>query len=75
MPDTGCLLLALLGLMMGSLLFLQPSALLKVSTRMNRTVTVLDKWLIKHRYVMGVLAFAAGYAFFKLALLLPSLRS
>jgi hypothetical protein len=74
MPDTGFLFLSLLSVGVGACLFLAPGALAKASDRLNRSIGKLDDALIRHRYVVGVLAFVAGYAFFKLALLLPSLR-
>ena len=74
MPDTGFLFLSLVNVLLGALLFLAPNALAQVSRWLNRTLGDLDQNLIRHRYVMGLLAFVAGYAFFKLALLLPLLR-
>ena len=75
MPDSGCLFLSIASLLVGVLLFLNPRALAGLSAWLNRTMTILDKSIIRHRYVVGLLAFGASYAFFKLALLLPSLRS
>ena len=74
MPDTGFVFLSVLSIVVGSCLFLVPGALLKMSEQLNRTLGRLDDRLIRHRYVMGILAFVAGYAFFKIAVLLPSLR-
>ncbi len=75
MPDTGFLVLSLGAVVLGTLLFLYPNALLKVSNLLNRTMVMLDKELMRYRYVVGLLAFAASYAFFKIALTLPLLRS
>ena len=72
MPDSGMLALSLLSLLIGSALVLSPKALLSLSRRLNTTLLTLDEWLIRHRYVMALVAFAACYAFFKLALLLPN---
>lgn len=74
MPDSGFLALSLLSVVVGVMLFLAPKAIMKFSGLLNRTMTVLDDQLIHHRYVMGVLAFVASYAFFKIALMLPALR-
>ena len=74
MPDSGFLVLSLLSIVLGTALFLSPQALLKASSLVNRTLVVLDEQLMRHRYVMGVLAFVASYAFFKIALMLPALR-
>lgn len=69
MPDTGCLLLSLLSVVVGGMFILVPDALLKLSGALNRTPATLDRWLIRHRYLAGLLAFGASYAFFRLALL------
>jgi len=47
--------------------------LLTLSERLNVSLVTLDRWLIRHRYIMGIAAFGASYAFFSLALQLPSL--
>ena len=74
MPDTGFLLLSLIGLSAGSLLILFPRGVLRLSERLNRAIKVLDEPLMRYRYIVGLLAFAASYAFFRIALLLPDLR-
>ena len=73
MPDTGFLFLSLMSVLVGAMLFLAPSVMLKMSHRLNQTLMVLDQSMLRHRYVVGALAFVAAYAFFKIALLLPSL--
>jgi len=74
MPDSGFLFLSFVSLWVGAALFLAPKALAKLSSTLNRTLTVLDDRLIRNRYVVGLLAFAASYAFFKIAMTLPALR-
>ena len=74
MPDSGFLVLSLLSIIVGVMLFLMPKAIVKFSGLLNRTMAVVDEQLIRHRYVMGGLAFVASYAFFKIALMLPALR-
>lgn len=74
MPDTGCLFLSLTGLVVGSLVVLHPKGVLRLSGALNRTLAVVDDRVVRYRYVIGVLAFVASFAFFKLALMLPSLR-
>lgn len=74
MPDTGMLALSLMSLVVGSLLVLAPHALIRLSEALNRMVGTLDPWLMRHRYVVALAAFAAAYAFFQLALLMPTLR-
>ena len=74
MPDTGFLLLSLLSLLVGAALFLYPRALSQGNSFLNRTLVAMDDMLIRHRYVMGLLAFLASYAFFRLALMLPAFR-
>ena len=74
MPDSGFLVLSFLSIAVGVMLFLLPHTLMKFSVLLNRTLTVFDDQMIRHRYVMGMLAFVASYAFFKIALMLPTLR-
>ena len=74
MPNMGFICLSLASLLVGALLFLYPRALLRLSTQLNRTLSVLDDQLIRRRYIVGLLAFAASYAFFQIALLLPALK-
>ena len=74
MPDSGFLVLSLLSIVVGVMLFLAPQAIVKFGGLLNRSLAVLDDQLIRHRYVMGGLAFVASYAFFKIALMLPALR-
>ncbi len=73
MPDSGLLFLSLASLIVGTLLFLHPKAILVCSSFLNRTLVVLDDALIRRRYVVGLLAFIASYAFFKLALLIGTM--
>ena len=73
MPDTGMVVLSLICVVAGVGLILSPHFLLEVSLRLNRTHGPLDQKLIRHRYLVGALAFLASYSFFKLALWLPQL--
>lgn len=73
MPDSGFLFLSVMSVCVGAMLFLAPDGILKTSQWLNKTVALVDQKLLRHRYVAGLLAFGASYAFFKLALLLPSL--
>ncbi len=73
MPDTGLLFLAMMSLVVGTSVILFPHGMLKLSAHLNRTIKMLDEPMMRHRYVVGLLAFAASYAFFRLALLLPNL--
>ena len=74
MPDTGFLFLSLVSIGVGSLLILYPQGLLRLNESLNRTLSLLDQWLIRYRYVTALLAFIGSYAFFKLALTLPMLH-
>lgn len=74
MPDSGFLFLSLGSLVTGCALYLAPEAISKLDRVLGRTLVTLDKVLLKHRYVAGLLAFVASYAFFRIALLLPSFR-
>ena len=74
MPDSGLLFLSLMSLLLGAMLFLYPKGFSSFSKAVNRTLTVVDDGLMRRRYLVGLLAFAGSYAFFRLALLLPGLR-
>ena len=74
MPDTGLLALSVVSLLVGTLLVLAPRKLTECNAWLNRSLGKVDAWLVRHRYVMALAAFGAGYAFFKLALLVPTLR-
>ena len=74
MPDSGFLFMSLASIVVGALLFLSPQTLFKLSHGLNRTLAVLDERMVRYRYVVGLAAFIAGYAFFQLALMLPALR-
>lgn len=73
MPDSGMIFFSVASVVVGSLLFLSPQSLVGLGHWLNTSLVTCDSWLIRHRYTTGVLAFAASYAFFRLALLLPSL--
>ncbi len=73
MPDRGCLILSLLGVTMGTMFFLFPNSLLRLSKAVNRAlVATPDELLLRYRYLVGLLCFVAGYGVFKLALLMPA---
>jgi len=74
MPDTGFLFLSLASVLLGTLLVLFPHAVVKLGNVLNRTLAAVDEQFIRYRYFIAVLAFAASYAFFQIALTLPSLR-
>ena len=73
MPDTGFLLLSAIAVTTAVLFVLFPNPLLKLSAGLNRTLTVLDGQLMRHRYLVAVLLFAASYLLFKAAFLVPHL--
>ena len=73
MPNRLCLILSLLGIVMGSMFILFPNALLKLSKAMNRAlVAAPDERLLRVRYLVGWLCFIASYGVFQLALLIPA---
>ena len=74
MPDTGFLFLSLTSVALGTLLVLFPRAVVKLGGMLNRTLAAVDDQFIRYRYFVAVLAFAASYAFFQIALSLPNLR-
>jgi len=73
MSDSGMLFLSLTSIVVGGALFLSPKFLLALSSRLNISRGTVDQWVVRYRYIAGVLAFVAGYGFFRLALLLPTL--
>ena len=75
MPDTGVLFLSLLCVVSGVAFVLFPNPLLRVSEALNKTLTVLDRRLMRHRYLVALLLFAVSYLLFNIALLVPELRS
>lgn len=73
MLDRGCLIVSLLGVVMGTMFFLFPNGLLRLSKAVNRAlVAAPDEQLLRHRYLVGLLCFVASYGLFKLALLIPA---
>lgn len=73
MPDRGCLILSVVGLIMGTMFFLFPNGLLKLSKALNRALVAdPDEQLLRYRYLVGALCFVASYGVFKLALLIPA---
>ena len=75
MPDTGCLLLSGLSVLAAVGFVLFPHPLAKLSAALNKTLTTLDGQLIRHRYLVAVVLFVVSYLFFRLALIVPDLRS
>ncbi len=73
MADSRLLLVSLLCVIIGGTLFLFPKGLAGLNQRLNTSLVLLDQWLIRYRYIIGVLAFVAGYGLFRLALLSPAL--
>ena len=74
MPDSGFLFMSFVSLLVGVALFLSPNVLVRLGHLLNRTLAAMDEHLIRYRYFVALLAFAASYAFFQIALLLPTLR-
>ena len=74
MPDTGVLFLSLLCVTAGVAFVLFPNPLLKVSEALNKTLTVLDQRLMRHRYLVALLLFVVSYLLFSIALLVPEIR-
>ena len=74
MPDPGCLFVSLVCLVAAIMLVLFPSSIAQASRSLDRTLTVLDDHLVKHRYVFSVVLFAVSYALFRLALLIGVAR-
>ncbi|MBI4342222.1 MAG: hypothetical protein HY599_02515 [Candidatus Omnitrophica bacterium] len=74
MPDSGCLFLSLVCLVAAVMLVLFPRSVIQASRTLDRTLTVLDEHLVRHRYVFSVILFAVSYSLFRLSLLIPALQ-
>ena len=74
MPDTGCLFLSLLSVVVGAMFILAPDTLLKLSGALNRTLVTLDERLLRYRHLLGLTLLLLGYGLFRLALIMPSFR-
>lgn len=73
MLDRGYLLLSVVGLLLGTMFFLFPNALLRASQAMNRVLmAAADEQVMRYRYLVGLLFYLASYGIFKLALLLSA---
>ena len=70
MSQTGCLVLSLLFLVVAVAFILFPHGLLSLNRTLNRTLTVLDDRIVKHRYLVSLVLFAVSYMVFKLSLLI-----
>ena len=70
MSQTGCLVLSLFFLVAAVAFILFPHGLLSLNRTLNRTLTVLDDRIVKHRYLVSLVLFAVSYMVFKLSLLI-----
>jgi hypothetical protein len=66
--------LSIVCLMAGVAILIVPQALVKLNSVLNRTLTIFDQFLLRHRYLFGILLLIVSYLFFRLALLVPQLR-
>ena len=74
MPDAGCLFLSLVCLVAAVMLALFPRSIASVSRALDKTITVLDEHLIRHRYIFSLILFAVSYSLFRLSLLIVLMR-
>ena len=70
MPDSGCLFVSLICLIAAVMLVLFPRGTMQVSRSLDRTLTILDDYVVKHRYLFSLILFGVSYALFRLALLI-----
>ena len=74
MPDSTCLFMSLVCLIAAVMLVLFPRAVIEVSRTLDKTLTVMDEHLVRHRYVFSLILFAVSYSLFRLSLLIPGLH-
>ena len=74
LPDSGCLFLSLVCVAVAVMLVLFPGSVLRTSQVLDKTLTVLDEHLVRHRYVFSLVLFAVGYSLFRLSLLIPGFQ-
>lgn len=74
MPETGCILLSVLSLVLGAMFILFPERLGKLSAALNRTMAAVDERILRYRHLIGLVLFGLGYGLFKVSLMLSSLR-
>ena len=74
MPEPTLILLSMAFVVVGAMFVLFPDPLLRLSQGLNRTLTVLDQKLMRHRYLVALIFFAVSYLLFNLALLMPELH-
>ncbi len=74
MPHEGLLFVSILCVVIAAAAVLFPKTLEQVSGRLNKTVTTIDKRLMKHRYTFAIVLFVVSYLIFRLALQVPLLR-
>ncbi len=75
MPEMGLLVLSLLSLVIGVLLLVSPKTVVSLGRVLNRTITTLDESMIHARYIWAALLVLTSYGLFRLAVLLPTLKS
>ena len=73
MPDTGCLLLSLGALVLGTMFVLFARPLSKLSEALNRTIMTLDESLMRYRYLIALALFVVSYGLFNLSFVVPGL--
>ena len=75
MMNPGLLILSAVCFTSAVAFVLFPDPLLRLSTVLNRTLLVLDHFLMRYRYAVALLLFGVSYLLFSLALMFPGLRT
>ena len=75
MPQTGLLVLSVLCLAIGALLLVSPKTVVSLGRVLNRTITTVDESMLHARYIWAALLVLTSYGLFRLAVLLPTLKS
>ncbi len=75
MPSTGLLALSLFCLVLAAFLLVSPKTVVNLSQFLNRTITSVDESMIQARYIWAALLVLTSYGLFRLAVLLPTLKS
>ncbi len=75
MPSTSLIVLSVSCIVVGTACILFPQALMRLSAVLNRPVASLDERLMLCRYLLGLVLFGLSYGLFRLALIVPIMKS
>jgi FtsH-binding integral membrane protein len=75
MPHSGLLALSGVCLLAAVAFILFPNPLERLSNALNKTLVTIDKRVMRHRHLIGVLMFVTSYLVFYLAMRAPEITS